>query len=322
MPAAVKSRGRVLIAISSVAILLLALLFAFREVQDRPSSASSGAGVPAADDIASTHVTKPPVDAARPGIASDVPVVEQAPLTSSTYVENDLRRETDPGAGNLTPVADSPADKRPPPRPGTIAAECWGLRGSAPRDFIVTLDREVRTSGEASALISAQRESAGYVTMFQTSAAAPLRGRRVEFSADIRTRGATGSANLLLRAEDEHGRTVAFDNMQTYGADGRPDQIDNHGVTGNSEWSTQHVVVDIPDSAHVITYGVSVFRGGKAWIDNARIEAVTNDMAITGLPVSVWPIPPNNMPANPPRLARPRNLEFDLEARADTAPCN
>jgi hypothetical protein len=169
-------------------------------------------------------------------------------------------------------------------------------------------------------LISALRESNEYATMFQTSAAAPVRGKRVEFSADVRTRGATGSANLLLRAEDEYGRTVAFDNMQTYGPDGRPDQAVNRGVTGNTEWSTQHVVVDIPDSARFITYGVSLFGGGKAWIDNARIEVVTHDMATTGLESRAAL---NGIPVNPASLTRsPRNLEFDLEARAGAAPCN
>ena len=268
--------------------------------------------------MASTQVAKPSVEAVKPVIASNLPVAEQAPLTTSGDGKNVVRIETQAVAVNTTAV-DSPADKKRPPRPGTSAAECWGLRGS-PRDYVVTLDREVRTSGEASALISAKRENDGYVTMFQTSAAASVRGRRVEFSADVRTQGATGGANLLLRAEDAYGRTVAFDNMQSYGADGRPDQHINRGVKGNTEWSTQHVVVDIPNEAQVITYGVSLFGGGKAWIDNARVEVVTNDMATT-TPRSLAPL--NGIPVNPASLTRsPRNLEFDLEAQAGAAPCN
>jgi hypothetical protein len=297
-----KSRGKTLIGIISVVVLVLMLLFSSRGAQDGSSNSLAAAGESASDDddLTTTRVAA--------GNVSDT-----ISVTGSNI----------PG-GAMTLVANSSADQKPEAQRGKVAAQCWGLRGSAPWDFAVTLDREVRTSGKASALFASRGESAGFATMFQTSVATSVRGKRVEFSVDLRTRGATQGVNLLLRAEDARGRTVAFDNMQTsYGADRRPDQLINRGVIGDTEWSTQRVVVDIPVEAQVFTYGVSLFGGGKAWIDNARIEVVTNDVATTAIDVFHSPTPPNGIPVNPDSLTRnPRNLNFDVEAPAGTAPCN
>ena len=312
-----KSRGKLLIGIISVVVLVLALVFSARGGQDGSSSASVKAGASASDDndLTTTRVAASNVSDTISVTGSNIPVNEHTSASESRDREID---------GAMRLVANSSADQKPEAQRGTVAAQCWGLRGSAPWDFAVTLDREVRTSGKASALFSARGESAGFATMFQTSVATSVRGKRVEFSVDLRTRGATQGVNLLLRAEDARGRTVAFDNMQTsYGTDRRPDQLINRGVIGDTEWSTQRVVVDIPKEAQVFTYGVSLFGGGKAWIDNARIEVVTNEVATTAIDVFHSPTPPNGIPVNPDSLTRnPRNLEFDVEAPAGAAPCN
>lgn len=313
-----------LIAIASVVVLLLVLLLLFPPGGHDAADVTPPADAPASNDVTAAHVALPPVVEGGADVSSNVSTSEQSPLSGVPEQENRSASETHVIEGNATPAAETRPETRPESKPGTVTAECWGLRGSAPRDFIVTQDREVRTSGDASALISSRRDTAGYATMFQTATAGPVRGKRVEFSADLRTRGATGGANLLLRAEDANGNTVAFDNMVTsYIGDQRPYRIGNRGVTGDSEWSTQHVVVDIPDEARVITYGVSMFGTGKAWIDNARIEVVANDTATTAPDIRLSPTPLNGIPINPASLNRsPRNLDFDLEARAGTPPCN
>ena len=310
------------VAIISVVVLLLGILFASRAVDGPASSATAEAAEVSANDSDSTRAAAPATGAAAVA-ASNLPSGQQTPTVAGASGDSVSPTEVRAVAATATPTADS-SDDKPKTRPGNVEAECWGLRGSAPWDYVVTLDRNIRTSGSASALISAQRESGGYATMFQTSSATPVRGRRVEFSADIRTRGATEGANLLLRAEDASGKTVAFDNMQSsYGADRRSDRFVNRGVMGNAEWSTQRVVVDIPESARVITYGVSLFGEGKAWIDNARIEVVTTDTATTAIDVLKSSRPPHFIRVNPESLTRsPRNLEFDLEAQAGAAPCN
>jgi hypothetical protein len=328
MRAAMNFRGKTRIAIVAAGVLLLAILLNGRFDADTVDAGTSRAAsvdeAPAANGMASTLATTTADTESDADRTSNMPVDEVAPVASNLALENDAGWDPQPTVTVATPTAVSTAAPTPDTRRTGVAAECWGLRGSAPSDFVVTLDREVRTNGKGSALISSRRDTAGYATMFQTSAATPVRGKRVEFSADIRTRGATGGANLLLRAEDARGRTVAFDNMvSSYIGDQRPYQFGNRGITGDSEWSTHHVVVDIPDEARVITYGLSMFGAGKAWIDNARLEVVSNEVATTAPDIRQSPAPLSVMPINPASLTRsPRNLDFDLEAQAGTAPCN
>jgi hypothetical protein len=317
-------RGKTLVAIISVIVLLLAL-FAFQAFENPASSGLAAAGPSAAkaEDAELMQLAKPLAKEADTAIAANLSANERSPSRIDSGAQSS-------GAGDIQAVeaaTGQPAaapDEKPQPRSGTVAAECWSLRGSAPWDYVVTLDREVRTSGKSSALISALRDSGGYATMFQTSAATPVRGKRVRFSADIRTQDAADGANLLLRAEDAGGKTVAFDNMQSsFGADRRADRLYNRGVMGTTEFSRQQVVVDIPDSSRVITYGVSLFGGGKIWIDNASIEVVGNATPTTAIDALRSPNPPNGIPVNPDSLTRsPRNLEFDLEAQPGAAPCN
>jgi hypothetical protein len=325
MRAATTWRGKALIAIIAIAVLLLALSLVFQPDGPDATNAPPAADASATNDMSAQRTALPSDEKTTHGVVSGVLTNdEQTSPSGSSNQENRARNDTQLVDANATSAVDSTVEPKREAKPGSVEAECWGLRGSARSDFVVTLDREVRTTGEASALISSRRDTSGYATMFQTAAAGPVRGKRVEFTADIRTRGATGGANLLLRAEDAYGNPVAFDNMVTgFIGDQRPYRVGNRGITGDSEWSTQHVIVDIPDEARVITYGVSMFGSGKAWIDNARIEVVTNEMATTAPDIRQSPTPLNVMSVNPASLTRsPRNLGFDLEAQAGAAPCN
>jgi hypothetical protein len=304
--------------VAVLAALLIGSLFVWRTTLDRTANEASSPDASPTDDMPSKSAGTPSADSASSTdtspLASRTPVTGHSSAAGPTGLAAGAASET-PAVESYSTMPVSAVVEKPDAylRGGSVAAECWALRGDGIQDYVVTIDRDNRTSGEASALISSQRATTGYATMFQTTSAAAVRGKRVEFSADVRTRGAVGSANLLLRAEDANGRTVAFDNMQSYVTASRLDRSRNRGVRGDSDWSTQHVVLDIPAEAAVITYGLSMFNGGKAWIDNARIEVVSTDMATTAPDFRQQPA--RVMPFEPESLARsPKNLGFDLEA--------
>ena len=315
--------------ISAVALAVVVVLFTRTGSRSHGESAAGASlrpgqpGPTATADAPPRREAPPAAEKPAPGNTAEIPPHEQSPSIGSTAAGNAVDTAAPANALYESAAAEPPAP-RPNRRGPKIAAQCWGMRGSAPNDFTVTLDREVRTSGQASAVISSVRDTRGYTTMFQTAAAAPVRGKRVEFSADVRTRGATASAYLLLRAEDANGDPVAFDNMSmNYGPDRQANRLVNRAVRGDTEWSTENVVVDIPENAAVITYGMSLEGTGKAWIDNARMEVVTDEVEPTGIPVGWGTNVPHNMPVNPESLKRkPRNLEFELETVAGAAPCN
>jgi hypothetical protein len=90
------------------------------------------------------------------------------------------------------------------------------------------------------------------------------------------------AANVFFRADDATGNAVAFDNMwMNYDEERTKELIINRGVNGDTGWSTQHVVLDIPKEAVAVSYGVFLDGPGKIWIDNARIEVVSEDMPTT-----------------------------------------
>ena len=107
----------------------------------------------------------------------------------------------------------------------------------------------------------------------------------------------------------------------SYGAERDPGQLVNRGVTGDTDWTTHHVVLDIPDEAKVISYGVFLEGPGKVWIDDARIEVVTEEMPTTAIRRQYLDRIPHH-PIDLTTLPRiPRNLDFDLDARTDASAC-
>jgi len=73
---------------------------------------------------------------------------------------------------------------------------CWRLRGTAPEDFVVKVDSNLHTAGKASALLASIRDTNGWGTLYQYADAKNLRGKRIEFSADVRTEDVQREANL------------------------------------------------------------------------------------------------------------------------------
>jgi hypothetical protein len=92
---------------------------------------------------------------------------------------------------------------------------CWGLRGTTPEDYEVVSDPNEHTAGKTSVLLSSSRNLTGWGTLYQFADAESLRGKRIEFSADLRTFGVGNTANLFVRVDDASGVPIAFDNMCT-----------------------------------------------------------------------------------------------------------
>jgi hypothetical protein len=83
------------------------------------------------------------------------------------------------------------------------------------------------------------------------------------------------------------------------------------GPMGDLEWRTEQVLLDVPEHASTVTYGVSLHGGGQVWIDNVRIEVVSEQIpadANEGI------INPYGIRAEPSELTGDlRNADFELE---------
>jgi hypothetical protein len=118
--------------------------------------------------------------------------------------------------------------------------------------------------------------------------AADFRGKRVRFSAALKSEGVERSAGLWMRV-DVKEKSVAFDNMTR-----RP-------VKGTQPWTVYSVVLDVDPSATNIVFGMLLSGKGALWLDGARLEEVSREVPVTDM-------------MKPP--SGPRNLGFDeQEAR-------
>ena len=181
-----------------------------------------------------------------------------------------------------------PADtlKEAPALPPEPMITGWAQYGSA-AGFRVGLDRSVAHSGTSSGHVTARSALPdGFGAMSQLVQADAYRGKRVRYSAYIKTRGVSGTAGIWMRV-DGNGGTMAFDNMQ------------NRPIRGTTDWRLVSVVLDVPSDAVGIAIGLLLASPGEAWIDDASFEVVGTDVPETNMS------PPAPNPAN---VARQRTM--------------
>jgi len=148
----------------------------------------------------------------------------------------------------------------------------WTLAGSAPNDYAVGYGSNgLINPPDISAILASRPDAngAGFGTVMQTISARDYRGQRVRFSARLRPRGVDQGAGLWFRVDGADGKVLAFDNMQS-----RP-------VLGTQDWKVYDVIVDVPEQAERIAYGVLLIGKGRLGVDALRFDTVGKDVATT-----------------------------------------
>lgn len=138
--------------------------------------------------------------------------------------------------------------------------------------------------GREAAIDGSGGEPAG---LMQSAVADAWRGRRLRLSAQLRTEAA-GTGTIWLRIDGAPGKVLRFDNMMQRQGDG--------ALTGDSGWVERTIVLEVPDEAISVHYGVFLIGSGKVWARGFRLEPVDAAVATT---------------EQHPRLhERPVNLDF------------
>lgn len=137
--------------------------------------------------------------------------------------------------------------------------------------YAVALDRDNPIEGAVCAQISSQSATPNeFSTLMQATKADSFRGKRVRFTVQVKSKDVTTSTFPWLRADRADGKSLAFDNMQ------------GRGIKGNTDWHLYSLVLDIPESAAVLAYGVGLKGSGTTWFDAAQIEIVDQRVPTTG----------------------------------------
>jgi len=160
----------------------------------------------------------------------------------------------------------------------------WLLAGSAPQSYETGVDRAVTYTGLPSAYLKAKSsvKPQGFGTMMQSLQASDYKGKRIRFSAQVKSDSVVDWAGLWMRV-DEGNQVSAFDNMQR-----RP-------IQGTADWTPYSVVLDVSQGATGISFGILLAGTGSVWLSDVKFEVVDPQTPVTG------PVTP----------AAPANLDFE-----------
>ncbi|WP_293749905.1 hypothetical protein [uncultured Paraglaciecola sp.] len=153
-----------------------------------------------------------------------------------------------------------------------VLPEGWFKAGSAPSDYKMGVDVDITIDGGKSAYIEADNaESNGFGTLMQNSSVESYLGKRVQLTVHIKTLDVTGWTGAWFRIDGEQIKPLAFDNMN------------NRAITETTEWSKYTMVLDIPNNATNMAYGLLLNGNGKVWFDNLSFEIVDKNTPVTDL---------------------------------------
>jgi hypothetical protein len=145
----------------------------------------------------------------------------------------------------------------------------WGKSGNRPTEYAATVDHAVYRSGRSSGqLRSLVATASGTGVLAQGIRADSLRGARIRVAAWLRARD-VHEVRFFARV-DGPGTVLDFGN-----ADGDP-------LTGTADWKLREIVIDVPNDAIGVTFGIVIAGNGTAWIDDIMVSSVPKDTPRTG----------------------------------------
>ena len=184
----------------------------------------------------------------------------------------------------------------------------WSFLTAEPKIYRTGYDTVANSQTPRSVVIRSLTPSAkGYASLIQKCNATPYRGQRVRISVWIKTDAVNGAALFLFYVNDQAGAKLA------QGGD---------GVDGSRYWRQYAAVVDVPEEAATLFYGMTLNGAGKAWFNDLQIDVVPNTVKL-----QQWQLPDlSAMPrfklgplldADPERALKsigvPKNADVSLE---------
>jgi hypothetical protein len=167
----------------------------------------------------------------------------------------------------------------------------WYLAGSKPQDYQTGVNDAKYNGHRVAYLQSVTAAPNVFGTLMQDFRADNYAGKRVRFSAMLKTESVADWAGLWMRIDKNTGasssKTLVLDNMHD-----RP-------VKGTEDWKSYQVVLDVPNDATGILFGVTLSGSGNVMMSDARIETVGLDVQPTAKPAP-----------EQPRPSAPINLDF------------
>ena len=166
----------------------------------------------------------------------------------------------------------------------------WIKNGSKMEAYEVGVDENNGWGGMPSAYVKALSDSAGegFGGMMQSIAADQYKNKRVRLSGWVKTEDVTGGGGQLwLRVDgQENGKMLGIDNME------------GRAPKGTTDWQEYSIVLDVPEKATRLNYGLLLRGTGQVWVNAVTIQPVGNEVPTTNM----LDKPPPKLPETPVNL--------------------
>lgn len=149
----------------------------------------------------------------------------------------------------------------------------WILAGTAPNDYQVSVLSEKREGNNVVLLESvANPDPSKFGTLSQYCSADQYLGKRVRMTGYLKSENVKKWAGMWFRINDSLQKNIlSFDNMS-----GRP-------IKNTTDWKKYEIVLDVPQEAGVMAFGVLLESSGKVWISDISFEVVDQSVPTTNM---------------------------------------
>jgi AraC-like DNA-binding protein len=153
----------------------------------------------------------------------------------------------------------------------------WIITGSMPKLYTVIMDLENNYNGAKSITIKSKSdmlEPGAFSTIMQQFKAVNYIGKRVRFSAYVKSQDVIELGGLWMRINSTTADILKIDNMQD-----RP-------IKGTTDWTYYSVVLDVPENSAIINIGMLLHGTGQLWLSGVSFEIVDRLVSTTDVDLS------------------------------------
>jgi hypothetical protein len=157
----------------------------------------------------------------------------------------------------------------------------WYAAGSHPSEYDMVVDKATKHGGVASVTIRCKEAnpSDGFGTLMQTFKAEKFQGKRLRLTGFVKSSDVADWAGLWVRVDGAEKTCLAFDNMM------------DRKIEGTTAWTKYSVVLDVPEDAAAIAFGLLMAGKGQVWVDDLAFDVVGPEVATTGLVIEPEELP-------------------------------
>ena len=150
----------------------------------------------------------------------------------------------------------------------------WLVSGANPELYRIGIDPSAPGIARLERIPGTGNDESRFATLMQSIDATDYVGRALRLTAQLRSESA-GKGALWMRIDPAvGGRMLRFDNMHYRTKDGP--------LAGDTSWIERSVVLDVPEGAGSIHYGIMLSGGGSLWARDVSSEEADAGSATAG----------------------------------------